>query len=166
MGSVRQSGSSIFLTKGEDNAIISFENSCACNGGIPVRRDERTGGGAAGAARAQNAVDLAGGLNAAGKLQGIGRARGQAHRRRPEDRGHGGRTGGAGIRGAGRRQQEGPRRRARGGLLLAGQELGRDAVRVHAGRAFRHGPHGFPRMDVRRRRDGNVLGLVPEHTRR
>src|SRR5512147_609946 len=64
-----QRGSSVLLSKGGNNAAIIFESSCTGNGGIPVPWGERNGAGAAtggpGGARAQNAVGLAGGRNAA-----------------------------------------------------------------------------------------------------
>ena len=58
--------------------------------------------------------------------------------------------------------QEGDRWRPRRRLLLGRQEQGRDALLRHAGRAVRHGPHRFPRVDVRGRRSRHVVGVLPE----
>ena len=155
-----------FFNERRSNAIISFENSCACNGGIPVRRDERTGGRSSRrprTARAQNAVDLAGGLTLQDNFKFF------AER---VDKLTGGtlkiETMAAGqvvpafevLDATNKKVLDGG---ARHHLLLGGQEQGRDALRRDAGRAVRHGPHGLPRLDVRRRRHGDVLGFLPEH---
>ena len=122
-------------------------------------------GGCAAAGRQQNAqdaVDLAGELDAAGQLQVLRRAGRQADRRRAQDRSARGRADRAAVRGARRLAQEGDRWRALHLLLLGRQEQGRDAVLVDAGRHRRHGPDRLHRLALRGRRARPVVGVLPE----
>ena len=84
--------------------------------------------------------------------------------RHAQDRGARRRPDRAAVRDPGRHQQEGDRWRPRHLLLLGRQEQGRDAVLRHARRHRRHGPHGLPRLDLRRRRPGDVVGASTRRT--